>query len=105
MKKPLRDFFPYGFLLSFPLLTTLMVGFSGSSMSNGTNNFLLLVMFAIGVLSLPGSLILLGVGFVAAFSGKAGEVVAMLCMALSVANAHLMAMVYARALSPKDERT
>jgi len=99
MKTPLWSFFPFGFLLSVPLLATLGFGFSGQTISNGSNNLFLLIMFVFGLLSLPGSLVLLVVGFLAAFSGKQGEIYALVCMALSVANAHFMAMVYARALS------
>ncbi|MFC3530957.1 hypothetical protein ACFOLG_02050 [Vogesella facilis] len=100
MKTPLWPFFPFGFVLSAPLLATLAFGFSGHSMSNEANNICLLIMLVIGLLSLPGSLVLLVVGFVAAFSGKQGEILALVSMALAVANAHFMAMVYARALSP-----
>jgi hypothetical protein len=95
---PLLPHFRYGFALSVPLAITLLFGFSAQSTSNEANNAFLLVVFAIGVLTLPGSLVLLVAGFMAAFSGELGEVIAVLCMGLSVVNAHLMGMVYARAL-------
>lgn len=101
----LWQFFSYGFLLSLPLAFTYWFGFTSHSMSNQTNNVLLLVMFVIGVLTLPGSLILFVIGFVAAFQGKAGELFAMLCIFLSVANAHLMGMVYAKMFSRKSKPT
>ncbi|MEQ6292183.1 hypothetical protein ACFPAG_16375 [Vogesella sp. GCM10023246] len=101
MKKSLFRYFPFGLLLSAPLLATFSFGFSGQPISNDSNNVLLLIMSVIGVLSLPGSVILLAVGFIAAFSGKTGGTIAVICMALSVANAHFMAMVYARAFSAK----
>jgi len=85
-------FWPYGFILSAPLALTMLAAFTGPA----DNGFILICWFIIGILTLPGSLILLAVGFIAAFSGKTGEIVAVICLLLSVANAHLMAAYYAR---------
>ena len=84
-------YWPHGFILSAPLAITLLLGFTGPA----DNNSLLAFAFVIGALTLPGSLILLAIGFIAAFSGKSGETVALICLLLSVVNAHLMAMFYA----------
>ena len=84
-------FWPHGFILSAPLALTMFLGFTGPA----DNNALLAFAFIIGALTLPGSLILFAVGFIAAFSGKSGETIALICLFLSVANAHLMAMFYA----------
>ena len=99
------QFFAYGFILSLPLAFTLLFGFTSHSMSNEANNILILVLFAIGVLTLPGSLLLFLIGFVAAFQGKSGELVAASCLFLSVANAHLMGMIYAKLFSRKSKST
>ena len=104
-KRSLWQFFSHGFLLSLPLAFTFWFGFTAHSMSNATNNNLLLILFVIGVLTLPGSLLLLILGFVAAFQGKVGELIAMLCIFLSVANAHLMGMVYAKMFTRKSTAT
>jgi len=95
MKKiPIWHFLPHGFTLSAPLALNMWWGFTGPA----DNNLFLTFSLIIGALTLPGSLILLTVGFIAAFSGKAGEIVVLICLLLSVANAHLMAMFYARKL-------
>ena len=95
---PSWRFFPFGFVLSIPLVATAWWAFSLRSISNDQNNLFLGVMFVIGVLSLPGSAVLFMLGFSAAFAGPIGGAISLMCMALSVANAHLMAMIYARAL-------
>lgn len=74
-------------------------------MSEKISGILLLVMLVIGVITLPGSLILLFIGFVAAFQGEVGELIATLCIFMSVANAHLMGMVYIKILSRKNKPT
>ena len=63
-------------------------------MSDAANNLWLGLMALLFIATLPGSAILLVAGFVAAFSGKVGELVAMGCMFLSVVNAHAMGMIY-----------
>ena len=45
-------------------------------------------------LTLPGSLALLLIGIVAAFSGEIGEQIAAVRVVISVANAHLVGMIY-----------
>lgn len=90
--------FPYGLVLSLPLTAILLyVFFSGRTFSNDAGNALLLIVFVIGVLSFPGSLALFLVGYVAAFAGKTGGLVAMVCLVFSVPNAHVMGMIWARA--------
>jgi hypothetical protein len=46
------------------------------------------------IATLPGSLVLFIIGFAAALSGKTGELIAAGCIFLSVANAHMMGMLY-----------
>ena len=67
-------------------------GFGG--LSDANNTLWIGIMAILFFLTLPGSLILLVVGVLAAFSGKTGAFVAGVCVVLSVANAHLMGMVY-----------
>jgi len=88
----LRNFFSAGFLLSVPTAIFVTSAFSGSP-GNGS----LIILLIIGLLTLPGSFVLLTVGFISAFSGKTGELIAITCLALSIPNAHIMGMIYARA--------
>ena len=81
-----------GFFLSAPLTLMYLWGFGG--LSDAANNLWLGLMALLFIATLPGSAILLVAGFVAAFSGKVGELVAMGCMFLSVVNAHAMGMIY-----------
>jgi len=67
-------------------------GFGG--LSDSSNTLWLGIMAVLFFLTLPGSLILLLIGVVAAFSGKTGELIAGACVVLSVANAHLVGMIY-----------
>ena len=83
----------FGFLLSAPLSLAYYIGFT-KNLSSAENSLWLGVMLLFLVLTLPGSIILLLVGFVAAFQGKVGEQIAAICMYLSIANAHAMGSLY-----------
>ena len=97
-------YFGYGFILSLPLSYVLYIGFYGRNMSNFENSMGLLFMTIVGILSLPGSLVLFLAGFAAAFMGKTGEIVAGICILLSIPNAHLMGMLYAYLLLRKRRK-
>ena len=77
--------FATGFSLSIPLGFMYLWGFGG--LSDADNSIWLILMTVLFIATLPGSLILLIVGFGAAFSGKIGEDIAAGCIYLSVVNA------------------
>jgi hypothetical protein len=102
MTLPSATYFPWGFWLSLPLAATLAFGLFSDA--DWANNLVLLLLLIFWILTLPGSLILVIVGFAAAFSGKAGELIAWLCIALSVVNAHIVAMRYAEKQLAESDR-
>jgi hypothetical protein len=81
-----------GFFLSIPLAFMYFWGFG--SLSDADNELWLIIMGVFFIATLPGSLIVFVIGFGAALSGKTGELIAAGCIFLSVANAHLMGMLY-----------
>lgn len=100
--RTIRNILPFrfvgGFFLSIPLIFMYLWGFGNlSSESNGVWLILMSVFF---VVTLPGSLLLLFIGFVSAFGGPVGEFIAGACIFLSVINAHIMGTFYCRKLWP-----
>ena len=83
--------FAGGFALSVPMALMFLWA---PNVSNSDNTLWLGIMAVLFFLTLPGSLILLVVGGIAVFGGKTGELIAGVCALLSVANAHLVGMIY-----------
>lgn len=112
MKPPLKLYFERGSILSLPLVFSLLFIALDIDFGDG-GAIILLIVLIIAVVSLPGSLVIVAGGALAAFS--IGNIGIWFFMALSVVNAHVMAMVYARRRSirrtnphryiPKDSST
>lgn len=98
VRKVSANQFVGGFFLSIPLMILFYLGFGNSSTVN--NGILLALMGLMLVATLPGSLLLLFIGFVAAFGGPIGEFITGVCIFLSVINAHVMGMFYCRKWRP-----
>lgn len=95
--KFVKENFVGGLALSLPLILMYYWGFSGGGSSDANNNLwlgIMAIITLITLITLPGSVMLLILGFVAAFSGKSGELFVLLCLLLSVVNAQFMGMVY-----------
>ena len=96
------DNFHHGLILSLPMVLMYIWAFADGGPSDANNGTWLIMMAVLFLLTLPGSILLVLVGAVAAFAGAGGEAIAVICLGLSVINAHIMGAKYVRLFTKKN---